>query len=444
MDLSCYKILEHIFIGSSIMLLLMCFAWSGATRRFSVVSIALYFLMRSLGLLADIDVSLFSFITDNIDLIKIEASFYTAFSSLILIYFINLLIVFRKSLYRRICLVFAIIVCAILLLSYFIPSTNIWLSNQVLMTGTNLLLAFIVFQQKLEQNDILKLFFGAVIVQLCFNFTFIALHYISTDMLLINALEMVSFGVIVTLVTYQVGRNYFFHVEDEKLTHQQLVLSMQASKKAQEELLLAQQENQEQLESSVQERTIELNIALQELEEANHELREKNTLDELTGLYNRRFYDQKILAEYRRSRRNLTPLSLVIVDIDHFKTVNDTYGHLAGDKCLIEVALVIKSLLQRSADVGCRYGGEEFCLILPETDTEGAIALAQEIREKIKAQKVMIDNDIIDLSASCGVSTYQQEKDATTDNIFASADKALYQAKQAGRNQVKFCGINTD
>ncbi|MFB0999700.1 MAG: diguanylate cyclase, partial [Colwellia sp.] len=88
-------------------------------------------------------------------------------------------------------------------------------------------------------------------------------------------------------------------------------------------------EDTDALESKVQERTLELNIALQELEDANKELQEKNTLDELTGLYNRRFYDQKIQAEFRRSRRNLTPLSLVVIDIDYFKKVNDNYGHLA-------------------------------------------------------------------------------------------------------------------
>ena len=105
---------------------------------------------------------------------------------------------------------------------------------------------------------------------------------------------------------------------------------------------------------------------MQELEDANRELEAKNTFDDLTGLYNRRFYDQKILAEHRRSRRNLTPLSIVVIDIDHFKHVNDNYGHLAGDHCLAALAEQIKKVLRRSTDIGCRYGGEEFCLILPE------------------------------------------------------------------------------
>ncbi|MBA6303359.1 GGDEF domain-containing protein [Colwellia sp. MB02u-14] len=205
-------------------------------------------------------------------------------------------------------------------------------------------------------------------------------------------------------------------------------------------------EEHHELESKVQERTLELNIALQELEEMNKELQEKNTLDDLTGLYNRRFYDQKILAEYRRSRRNLTPLSLVVIDVDHFKKVNDKYGHLAGDECLVAVSTCIKQCLRRSADISCRYGGEEFCLILPETDSKGALAFAEELRESIANCQINYNNTIIKLTISCGISTYLQQKNVQLEHLFTAADKALYQAKNNGRNQVKqqdFAGIST-
>jgi diguanylate cyclase (GGDEF)-like protein len=195
-------------------------------------------------------------------------------------------------------------------------------------------------------------------------------------------------------------------------------------------------EETDELESKVQERTLELNIALQELEEANKELQEKNTLDELTGLYNRRFYDQKILAEFRRSRRNLTPLSLVVIDIDHFKMVNDNYGHLAGDECLVAVSACIKRCLRRSADISCRYGGEEFCLILPETDSKGALALAEELRESIESCQISYNNIAINLTISCGISTYLQQKNVKPEHLFAVADQALYKAKANGRNQI--------
>ena len=181
-------------------------------------------------------------------------------------------------------------------------------------------------------------------------------------------------------------------------------------------------EEKDELESKVQERTLELHIALQELEEANKELQEKNTLDELTGLYNRRFYDQKILAEFRRSRRNLTPLSLVVIDIDHFKQVNDNYGHLAGDECLVAVSSCIKRCLRRSADISCRYGGEEFCLILPETDSHGAISLAEELRESVEVCQISYNNITIKLTISCGISTYLQQKHVKPEHLFALAD----------------------
>jgi diguanylate cyclase (GGDEF)-like protein len=201
---------------------------------------------------------------------------------------------------------------------------------------------------------------------------------------------------------------------------------------------------QDDLEAKVQERTLELNIALQELEEVNQVLKTKSTLDELTGLFNRRFYDEKILAEYRRSRRNLTPLSIVVIDIDHFKQVNDSYGHLAGDQCLVAVAAKIKGSLQRSSDISCRYGGEEFCLILPETDSQGAMSLAEEVRKDIELQTIRYENFEIALTISCGVSTYTQQKNIQAEQIFAAADKALYQAKKMGRNQVKLQNISID
>jgi diguanylate cyclase (GGDEF)-like protein len=198
-----------------------------------------------------------------------------------------------------------------------------------------------------------------------------------------------------------------------------------------------QEDSQDLLEERVQERTLELNIALQELESANQELERKNVLDELTGLHNRRFYDQKILAEYRRSRRNLTTLSLVLIDIDHFKLVNDTHGHLAGDQCLIWLAKHIQQSLKRSADKAFRYGGEEFCLILPNSDAQGALLVAEQLRLQVCDQVFQFQNIDIALTISCGICTYHQQADIGPEQIFSGADKALYQAKHNGRNQTQ-------
>jgi diguanylate cyclase (GGDEF)-like protein len=241
------------------------------------------------------------------------------------------------------------------------------------------------------------------------------------------------------LVTFILSRQYRYHLLDKQEAQRQALTSAITSERAQEELLRLQSQSQEELENRVQERTLELNIALQELEEANHELEQKNTLDELTGLFNRRFYDQKILAEYRRSKRNLTPLSLVLIDIDHFKAVNDTYGHLAGDSCLAWLSEHIKQSLKRSTDMAFRYGGEEFCLILPDTDGKGAVALAEALRHNIAKQACIYKEIDIPITISNGIFTYLQQDNVLPEQIFSSSDKALYQAKHDGRNQYNEC-----
>lgn len=246
------------------------------------------------------------------------------------------------------------------------------------------------------------------------------------------------------LVIFLLSRQYRHQMQDKQIAQKEAIAQMNATKKAQEELLALQNTTQEELETRVQERTFELNIALQELEEANRELEEKNTSDELTSLYNRRFYDQKIMAEFRRSKRNLTPLSLLLIDIDYFKQVNDEHGHLGGDKCLIAVAAQMKLTTQRSTDIACRYGGEEFVIILPETDEEGAMAIADRLRQQVEEHTISVDEQEISLTISCGISTYRQESFATVDTLFSCADKALYRAKNEGRNQVQFLPIDLD
>lgn len=258
------------------------------------------------------------------------------------------------------------------------------------------------------------------------------------------AIGFVSCLMVMFIIIYIVYRKYSAAKESFK---NKLAIANKATLSAEnsyQTLLEQQQENQDQLEERVQERTLELNIALQELEEANHELEQKNTLDELTGLFNRRFYDQKILAEYRRSRRNLTPLSLIIIDIDHFKVVNDSYGHLAGDQCLVWLSNHLKQSLKRGSDMAFRYGGEEFCVILPDTDANGAMTIAEALRKNIEKQSCSYNDIEISLTISSGIFTYLQQKDVNPEQIFTRADKALYDAKNNGRNQIKIYQDNIE
>lgn len=286
---------------------------------------------------------------------------------------------------------------------------------------------------------------NAVVISKIIGFTSLLMLYTPASMAMTGKeAEHLCFGMgvilgilITVIIVLFLNRHYRSKYQQMLLRLKQAKNNSTIAEQAMHTLAKEQQDSQDLLEERVQERTLELNIALQELESANQELERKNVLDELTGLHNRRFYDQKILAEYRRSRRNLTPLSLVIIDIDHFKSVNDNHGHLAGDQCLIWLANFMKRSLKRSADKAFRYGGEEFCLILPNTDAEGATLLAEKLRLQVKEHAFSFQGIDIALTISCGICTYQQEADIGPEQIFSGADKALYQAKHNGRNQIQ-------
>jgi len=431
--------LQHIFIGSSLILSLMCFAWARALRSFSMAILALFFAIKSLGVLVAGGISLLALFTDRIDILNTEGVLLTNLSILILFSFtikFFALKKFEKTSYQLL-LRTAIVMAFTVPLSYTFNQIDTWLLAQILTTVSLLTLLYITRKVPESDSRLSRMFSLILMVQLSFNVIAYLFYYWRCSTQVINCLDMLAFWFMAIMVTYLMGRKYYCHRQDEKIAQQQVLASGKVFDIAQQKLFTMQQESQEQLESRVQERTLELNIALQELEAVNQELKEKNTLDELSGLYNRRYYDQKIMAEFRRSRRNLTPLSIVLIDIDHFKRVNDSHGHLAGDKCIVEVANMIKALLRRSSDVGCRYGGEEFCLILPETDEKGALAMAQDVCQSVRQHSIFNKDSVIALTVSCGVTTYQQEKTVTPEIIFASADKALYKAKQAGRDQVQ-------
>lgn len=231
-------------------------------------------------------------------------------------------------------------------------------------------------------------------------------------------------------LSYSHQRQALFETQELALQRERL------AREAQENIVEVKEQAREDLEYKVEERTLELNIALRELSDTNRELEKKNTMDSLTGIRNRHYFDKKYLAEVRRSRREQTQLSVVMLDIDRFKSVNDQYGHLVGDECIRHVANLLKQGLKRPSDDACRYGGEEFALILPNTDQAGALLLTEAIRQQIEAQPVTTLSGSIKLTISAGIctSTIQTMKDET--HLLENADKALYQAKNNGRNQV--------
>lgn len=175
-----------------------------------------------------------------------------------------------------------------------------------------------------------------------------------------------------------------------------------------------------------------------QLEEANVRLNELSLTDALTGLRNRRSFQETIEAEWRRAMRNRHPLTLVLADIDSFKQFNDYYGHLAGDDCLVRIAGVIKSPLMRPSDLAARYGGEEFVILLPDTDLQGGLHLAENIRREVEKMAVEHPESATGrhLTMSFGVSSVVPSPDFVPLDLVCAADKALYMAKETGRNRV--------
>lgn len=176
-----------------------------------------------------------------------------------------------------------------------------------------------------------------------------------------------------------------------------------------------------------------------QLEESNRELQRLSSLDGLTGLSNRRNFDEQLDKEWRRAQRADIPLSLILIDIDHFKLYNDTYGHLAGDECLQSVANALKATIVRPSDLVARYGGEEFVVILPDTKADGAAVVAENLRKNINAlQRSHSASTTADhVSISLGIAQADFSSMTTLEELIDRADKGLYEAKESGRNQYR-------
>ena len=192
-----------------------------------------------------------------------------------------------------------------------------------------------------------------------------------------------------------------------------------------------QQRNRE-LEALVEERT-------QALAEANQRLQLISNTDGLTGIANRRHFDQTLAHEWARAQRARTPLSLIMLDVDVFKHFNDHYGHLAGDKCLQALALTLAQTGgRRDGDLVARFGGEEFVALLPGADAPAALEVAGHIQQAIQALALPHEGAPFGIvTVSFGVATVVPERDHAPEELVRRADRAMYQAKQGGRNRIE-------
>jgi diguanylate cyclase (GGDEF)-like protein len=204
-----------------------------------------------------------------------------------------------------------------------------------------------------------------------------------------------------------------------------------------EELIQTQQKQNQELESEVESRTHDLQLALAKVKTLNNELSDLSTMDQVTGVRNRRYFDDMLDKEFQRASRNRSKLSLIMVDLDHFKKVNDNYGHLAGDLSLKTVANAMYHIVQRPPDLVCRYGGEELAIIMPETDHDGAMKIAERIRHQIENLHIEFANQRIYITASLGVASFIPNNNITPSLLIELADKALYTAKHNGRNRIE-------
>lgn len=196
---------------------------------------------------------------------------------------------------------------------------------------------------------------------------------------------------------------------------------------------------------ALEEKTRELDIKVKELETLKHKLENQNDKlekltmeDGLTCLGNRRCFDKTLEAEWHRGQRFNQPLSVVMVDIDHFKLYNDTYGHQEGDICLKRVASSLQSTLMRQCDIIARYGGEEFVAILPDTDLKGAVQVANRMLNAVSSLNIIHSSSLTEgyVTVSLGVATMIPVAGSIPEFLLKAVDQALYKAKESGRNRL--------
>lgn len=200
---------------------------------------------------------------------------------------------------------------------------------------------------------------------------------------------------------------------------------------AKTELLHSQRRLNEELDAIVKSRT-------EALEEANRSLKEMSVTDSLTGLRNRRYFDEVMQREYVRAYREGSAFSVLLLDLDHFKNINDTFGHPFGDACLVQAANIITTCIRRPPDIAARYGGEEFVVLLPGTPIEGAVVVAEKIVARFREAVITLDDASAQVTVSIGACGKVPQVRDGHEAMLKLADDLLYQAKNEGRDRVKW------
>ena len=172
------------------------------------------------------------------------------------------------------------------------------------------------------------------------------------------------------------------------------------------------------------------------LEEKSKNFENLSRIDGLTGLYNRRYFDESFSFEWSRSVRLQTSISIIIFDIDSFKQINDQYGHMAGDEYLKTIAMTIKNIFKRETDITARYGGDEFIVLIPNKPLENVLMMAEKVRRKVETLHLEYEGQPLEATISAGAAICVPDKGDKPQSLILKADKALYQSKASCRNKV--------
>jgi two-component system, sensor histidine kinase LadS len=336
---------------------------------------------------------------------------------------------------------------AMALLSLFAP-TSIMVLMMVLCALTGGLMATLILTNVWGSNERPVRIFAVGWTVLITGVLLLALNKLGLLPMNFFTEQMVSVGILIQLVLFSMALGDRINFEKQQtLTAQRITLATLASehqantqalkdeertRQAQETTLRLRTQSNAELEREIDTRTRELSLATEQL-------REISRVDALTGLYNRREFNERLDTEHGRAMRAGTALSLVLLDVDHFKAINDSYGHAAGDDCLRFFAALTRDMLAHEAAIVCRYGGEEFALLLPGYTSAGACVLAERVRLQLSSQYVQSQNRRLRLTVSAGIAGLAASDAGTIParTLVERADRALYEAKAAGRNCVR-------
>ena len=200
--------------------------------------------------------------------------------------------------------------------------------------------------------------------------------------------------------------------------------------------LVTLRREKDSIDEEIRKRSNDLRETIESLESANRGLRKSNIVDPLTGIRNRRYFEERLQAEWDRALRGENWLAVILLDLDHFKRINDTFGHPAGDACLVSAAHAISDAIRRAGDRVTRFGGEEFAIVLPATDPFGAARIGETLRKTIAELEVSANGSWLRLTTSVGVAALRPKLDLRPEMLVELADQALYRAKQQGRNRM--------